>query len=77
MDFVVETPDGLVAIEVKSGHTVRPADRRGLLAFHDEFPDVRLIALSDTPLRQQQGPMDVVPIADFLLGIVPGAPLPA
>jgi len=77
VDFVVETPDGLVAIEVKSGHTVRPADRRGLLAFHDEFPDARLIALSDTPLRQQQGPIDVVPIADFLLGIVPGAPLPA
>jgi predicted AAA+ superfamily ATPase len=77
VDFVVETPDGLVAIEVKSGHTVRPADRRGLLAFHDEFPDARLIALSDTPLRRQQGPMDVIPIADFLLGIVPGAPLPA
>lgn len=77
VDFVVETSDGLVAIEVKVGHTLRPADRRGLLAFHDEFPDARLIVLTDSPFRQQQGPISIFPLADFLLGIVPGAPLPA
>ncbi|MFY7922391.1 MAG: ATP-binding protein [Gemmatimonas sp.] len=77
VDFVVESSDGLVAIEVKSGHTLRPADRRGLLAFHDEFPDARLIVLADSPLQQQQGPITIFPIAEFLLGIVPGAPLPA
>lgn len=76
VDFVIETSDGLVAIEVKSGHTLRPADRRGLLAFHDEFPEARLIALADVPLAQQQGPITVSPLATFLLGIVPGAPLP-
>ena len=76
VDFVVETPDGLVAIDVKSGHTLRPADRRGLLAFHDEFPDARLIALADVPLTQQQGPITVFPLAEFLLGIVPGGALP-
>ncbi len=74
---MVETSNGLVAIEVKSGHTLRPADRRGLLAFHDEFPAARLIALADVPLTQQQGPITIFPIAQFLLGIVPGAPLPA
>ena len=76
VDFVVETSDGLVAIEVKSGHTVRPADRRGLLAFHDEFPDARLILLTDHPVRQQQGPINIVPLAEFLRGIIPGTPLP-
>ena len=75
VDFVVETSHGLVAIEVKSGHTLRPADRRGLLAFHDEFPDARLIALADVPLAQQQGPISIFPVAQFLLGIVPGAAL--
>ena len=77
VDCVVETSNGLVAIEVKSGHTLRPADRRGLLAFHDEFPEARLIALADVALRQWHGPITIFPLADFLLGIVPGAPLPA
>ncbi len=77
VDFVVETADGLVAIEVKSGHTLRPADRRGLLAFHDEFPEARLIALADVPFTQRQGPITIFPLAEFLLEIVPGAPLPA
>ncbi len=77
VDFVVETSNGLFAIEVKSGHTLRPADRRGLLAFHDEFPDATLIALADVTVRQRQGPITIFPLADFLKGIVPGAPLPA
>ena len=65
------------AIFVSSSHTLRPADRRGLLAFHDEFPDARLIALTDVPFTQRQGPITIFPTAQFLLGIVPGAPLPA
>jgi hypothetical protein len=77
VDFIVDTGDGLLAVEVKSGHTLRPADRRGLLAFHDEFPEARLVALADVPMPQQQGPITILPLAEFLLGIVPGAPLPA
>lgn len=75
VDFVVESPEGLAAIEVKSGEVVRPADRRALLAFHDEFPDARLVLLNDTALRERQGPIDVIPCAEFLRGIVPGEPL--
>lgn len=77
VDFVVETTDGLVAIEVKSGRTLRPADRRGLLAFHDEFPDATLIALADVGVPERQGPITVIPFASFLTGIVPGSALPA
>ena len=76
VDFVVETSSGLIAIEVKSGRTLRPADRRGLLAFHDEFPDATLIALADVPLPERQGPITVRPLETFLAGVVPGAPLP-
>ena len=55
---MVETPGELVAIEVKSGTSLRPKDRRGLLAFHDEFPEARLVALTDAPLRVSDTPSD-------------------
>ena len=76
VDFVVETPDGLTAVEVKSGRTLRPADRRGLLAFHDEFPDATLVALADVPLPARQGPIGVMPLLTFLSGVMPGVALP-
>lgn len=76
VDFVVETPDELIAIEVKSSATLRPADRRGLLAFHDEFPDARLLALTDAPLRERHGPVEMEPLDWFLRRVLPGDALP-
>jgi uncharacterized protein len=76
VDFVVETPDALIGIEVKSNHELRPADRRGLLAFHDEFPDARLIALTDSVLPGQSGPIREQPLESWLRRLVPTAPLP-
>ena len=76
VDFVVETSDDLIAIEVKTGSTLRPADRRGLLAFHDEFPKARLLALTDAPLAGRDGPIAVLPIAKFLAALVPGDAMP-
>jgi hypothetical protein len=76
VDFVVETPEGLVAVDVKSGATLRAKDRRGLLAFHDEFPDARLVALTDAPLHVREGPIAVEPAAAWLLRVVPGEALP-
>ena len=76
VDFVVETPGELVAIEVKSGPSLRPKDRRGLLAFHSEFPEARLVALTDAPLRVRDGPISVEPVTDWLRRVVPGEALP-
>ena len=75
VDFVVETADALTAIEVKSGATLRPADRRGLLAFHDEFPEARLLALTDGLLPERQGPIAVEPLDAFLRRVAPGREL--
>lgn len=75
VDFVVETADALTAIEVKSGTTLRPADRRGLLAFHAEFPEARLFALTDGLLPERQGPIAVEPLGAFLKRVAPGQPL--
>jgi len=69
-------PHGLFAIEVKSGSTLRPKDRRGLLAFHDEFPGARLIALTDALLPGRDGPSAVRPIAPFPSTLVPGEDMP-
>ncbi len=57
VDFVFEMPDGLLAVEVKSGATWRPADRRGLFAFADEFPEARLLALTEASLPARHGPI--------------------
>ena len=75
VDFVVETADALTAIEVKSGATLRPADRRGLRTFHDEFPEARLLALTDGLLPERQGPIAVEPLGAFLKRVAPGQPL--
>jgi predicted AAA+ superfamily ATPase len=75
VDFIVESPDGMIAIEVKSGSALRPADRRGLLAFHDEFPEARLFALTDAALPERQGPIVTEPLVSFLKRVVPGQPL--
>ncbi|OGA43890.1 MAG: ATPase [Betaproteobacteria bacterium RIFCSPLOWO2_12_FULL_62_13] len=40
VDFVIETPQRLLPIEVKAAARVRPADARGLEAFLDEYADL-------------------------------------
>jgi predicted AAA+ superfamily ATPase len=76
VDFVLEHGDLLVGIEVTSGPGRRPADRRGLLAFHDEYPDARLVLLADVPHRERRGPIDVMPIGQWLQALVPTVALP-
>jgi predicted AAA+ superfamily ATPase len=75
IDFVVETDEGLLAIEVKTASTLRPADRRGLLAFRDEFPDARLLAVTGTPLPYRDGAIQVEPLESFLRRVRPGEAL--
>lgn len=36
-DFVIEHPQGLIAVEVKAGSRAGPSDSRGLKAFRDEY----------------------------------------
>jgi uncharacterized protein len=40
VDFVIETPNRLLPIEIKSGTRVTTADAKGLRAFLDEYPDL-------------------------------------
>ncbi len=76
VDFVVHTPNGLLAIEVKHTEQSRSSDRRGLLAFHDEFPDARLLMLTNTSIRATHGRIVELPCGDWLTRVVPGTPIP-
>ncbi len=40
VDFVIETPDRLLPMEIKGAARVRPGDAKGLEAFMDEYPDL-------------------------------------
>jgi len=40
VDFVIETPRGVLPIEVKAGSRLRPADARHVRTFLDEYPDL-------------------------------------
>jgi hypothetical protein len=40
VDFVIETPDRLLPIEIKAAARVTPADAKGLEAFLDEYPEL-------------------------------------
>lgn len=40
LDFVVETPERVLPVEVKTSSRVRPADTRHLRAFLEEYPDL-------------------------------------
>lgn len=40
VDFVVETPERVLPVEVKTSSRVRPADTRHLRAFLEEYPDL-------------------------------------
>lgn len=40
VDFVIETPAGVVPIEAKTTRRLRPSDARHMLAFLEEYPDL-------------------------------------
>jgi predicted AAA+ superfamily ATPase len=40
VDFVIETPNRLLPIEVKASSRVTTADAKGLEAFFEEYPDL-------------------------------------
>jgi len=58
--------NGKVAIEIKSTDEVQPRHLRGLKAFHDEYPEARLIAVSLDQYPRKLGDVDIMPANVFL-----------
>ena len=65
VDFVIETPNRLLPIEIKAATRVTVSDAKGLEAFLDEYPD-----LTDGTLLRYAG-KDTYPLTGRVL-VVPG-----
>jgi predicted AAA+ superfamily ATPase len=76
VDFVVYGPIGFWAIEVKSSATVRPRDLAGLRAFREDYPEAQARLLYRGRERLSIDGIECLPVADYLLNVVPGRALP-
>lgn len=76
VDFVLYGRDGFWAVEVKHSAQIRPADLRGLKAFREDYPEaeLRLVYRGEETLRIDG--ILCLPCNEFLLGLIPGQPLP-
>ena len=76
VDFILYGPDAFVAIEVKHGAEVRPADLRSLRSFRDDYPqaDLRLLYRGRETLEIEG--VRCLPCERYLRTLDPGQPLP-
>lgn len=68
VDFILAKKDGpTIAIEVKAKNNVSPKDLKGLLAFKEEYPDIKfyLICSESMPRKTAEG-VEIIPIELFL-----------
>ncbi|MDE3046593.1 MAG: ATP-binding protein [Verrucomicrobiota bacterium] len=76
VDFIVTNSNCFLAIEVKNGSTIHPADLRGLEAFREDYPEATAILLYRGKQRYKERDILCWPVDDFLLKIHPDDPLP-
>lgn len=76
VDFIVSGPDCFLAIEVKNGKVVHPADLTGLQAFCEDYPQVTPLLLYRGERRLQEKGILCMPITEFLTQIHPSIALP-
>lgn len=58
--------DAKVAIEIKSAEEVKTRHKKGLKAFHEEYPDCRLILVSLEPVTRKVEDIELIYALDFL-----------
>jgi uncharacterized protein len=71
VDFIVTGPDCFLALEVKNGTTVHPADFRGLHTFVADYPSAKPILLYRGKERFKEKDILCYPVDEFLLSIKP------
>jgi predicted AAA+ superfamily ATPase len=76
VDFVVWGQAGFWALEVKHTTTLRPKDLRAIRAFREDYPEATVRLLYRGGEKLEIDGILCVPCSDYLLGIVPGEPLP-
>lgn len=76
VDFIISGPNHFLAIEVKNGSTIHPADLRSLEAFREDYPEVKCILLYRGKRNYKEREILCCPVDEFLLKIHPEHPLP-
>lgn len=76
VDFIVANSRCFLAIEVKNGGTVHPADLRSLEAFREDYPKVTPILLYRGKRKYKERNILCCPVEEFLLKVHPAHPLP-
>lgn len=71
VDFVLYGPKGFLAIEVKGGSDVSKNDLKGLMAFHEEYPEATCYLLYRGKRSLVQEGILCMPVTDFLMTIHP------
>lgn len=75
VDFIVSGPDCFLAIEVKNGKVIHPADLNGLEAFIEDYPQTTPILLyRGKELYKEKGIL-CCPVDQFILNVHPEKPL--
>jgi predicted AAA+ superfamily ATPase len=75
VDFVIYGPRGFWAIEVKRSGNLGPDDLRALLAFKEEYPEATCFFVIPGKRRENYRGFPIIPMEEFLLGIVPENPI--
>lgn len=76
VDFIVSGPNCFLAIEVKNGSTVHPADLRGLKSFCEDYPEATPLLLYRGKRKYRENNTLICPVDEFLQNIDPNLPLP-
>lgn len=77
VDFVVYGKHEFAAVEVKNAADVRRKDLRGLRAFGEDYPEAKRLLVYRGKRRLAIDGILCLPVTEFLLGLVPGEPLPS
>lgn len=75
IDFVVYGPEIFAAIEVKNSSHIRLQDLKGLQAFHQDYPEAKLIFVYRGKDRLKRNNILCIPCEEFLKGMEPGKTL--
>ncbi len=75
VDFIIYGEIGFYAIQVKNSLKIKPEDLRGLNEFQKDYEQCQSILLYRGKEKLLKGNILCIPVADFLLNLIPNQPL--
>lgn len=69
VDFIAYGPKGFLAFEIKRSRNVSRNDAKGLLAFHQDFPDAKLYLIYGGEQRYNFDEVEALPMTEVLFNL--------